>query len=96
MEIQGFRRAIIWSIQEQTTIAKLGLELCLHTSDLDSEVERWDEQDHEIVRLCQIISSMAYSMYLFTRYPDHFINIIVHRSHYHIGYQVHYITQEIK
>ncbi|XP_057210034.1 alpha-catulin isoform X2 [Triplophysa rosa] len=53
--------------EEQTTIAKLGLELCLHTSDLDSEVERWDEQDHEIVRLCQIISSMAYSMYLFTR-----------------------------
>ncbi|KAA0710470.1 Alpha-catulin Alpha-catenin-related protein [Triplophysa tibetana] len=53
--------------EEQTTIAKLGLELCLHTSDLDSEVERWEEQDHEIVRLSQIISSMAYSMYLFTR-----------------------------
>uniref|UniRef100_A0A673LE37 Alpha-catulin n=1 Tax=Sinocyclocheilus rhinocerous TaxID=307959 RepID=A0A673LE37_9TELE len=52
---------------EQTTIAKLGLELCLFTSDVDSEVERWDEQDHEMVRLCQIISSMAYSMYLFTR-----------------------------
>uniref|UniRef100_A0A8C1YY97 Alpha-catulin n=1 Tax=Cyprinus carpio TaxID=7962 RepID=A0A8C1YY97_CYPCA len=52
---------------EQTTIAKLGLELCLLTSDVDSEVERWDEQDHEMVRLCQIISSMAYSMYLFTR-----------------------------
>uniref|UniRef100_A0A8C1LIG1 Alpha-catulin n=1 Tax=Cyprinus carpio TaxID=7962 RepID=A0A8C1LIG1_CYPCA len=53
--------------EEQTTIAKLGLELCLLTSDVDSEVERWDEQDHEMVRLCQIISSMAYSMYLFTR-----------------------------
>ncbi|CAM4632315.1 unnamed protein product [Leuciscus chuanchicus] len=53
--------------EEQTTIAKLGLELCLLTSDVDSEVERWDEQDHEIVRLGQIISSMAYSMYLFTR-----------------------------
>uniref|UniRef100_A0A671R3P2 Alpha-catulin n=1 Tax=Sinocyclocheilus anshuiensis TaxID=1608454 RepID=A0A671R3P2_9TELE len=52
--------------EEQTTIAKLGLELCLLTSDVDSEVERWDEQDHEMVRLCQIISSMAYSMYLFT------------------------------
>uniref|UniRef100_A0A673KEC4 Alpha-catulin n=1 Tax=Sinocyclocheilus rhinocerous TaxID=307959 RepID=A0A673KEC4_9TELE len=51
---------------EQTTIAKLGLELCLLTSDVDSEVERWDEQDHEMVRLYQIISSMAYSMYLFT------------------------------
>uniref|UniRef100_A0A673KAQ4 Alpha-catulin n=1 Tax=Sinocyclocheilus rhinocerous TaxID=307959 RepID=A0A673KAQ4_9TELE len=53
--------------EEQTTIAKLGLELCLLTSDVDSEVERWDEQDHEMVRLYQIISSMAYSMYLFTR-----------------------------
>ncbi|XP_051527510.1 alpha-catulin isoform X2 [Myxocyprinus asiaticus] len=53
--------------EEQTTIAKLGLELCLLTSDVDSEVERWDEQDHEMVRLCQIMSSMAYSMYLFTR-----------------------------
>uniref|UniRef100_A0A8C1VM71 Alpha-catulin n=1 Tax=Cyprinus carpio TaxID=7962 RepID=A0A8C1VM71_CYPCA len=45
--------------EEQTTIAKLGLELCLLTSDVDSEVERWDEQDHEMVRLCQIISSMC-------------------------------------
>ncbi|XP_059412485.1 alpha-catulin-like isoform X3 [Carassius carassius] len=53
--------------EEQTSIAKLGLEVCLLTSDVDSEVERWDEQDHEMVRLCQIISSMAYSMYLFTR-----------------------------
>lgn len=53
--------------EEQTSIAKLGLEVCLLTSDVDSEVERWDEQDHEMVRLCQIMSSMAYSMYLFTR-----------------------------
>ncbi|XP_065148555.1 alpha-catulin isoform X3 [Paramisgurnus dabryanus] len=53
--------------EEQTTIAKLGLELCLLTSDVDAEVERWDEQEHEMVRLCQIVSSMAYSMYLFTR-----------------------------
>lgn len=53
--------------EEQTTIAKLGLELCLLTSDVDAEVEHWDEQEHEMVRLCQIVSSMAYSMYLFTR-----------------------------
>uniref|UniRef100_A0A672SDL1 Alpha-catulin n=1 Tax=Sinocyclocheilus grahami TaxID=75366 RepID=A0A672SDL1_SINGR len=58
--------------EEQTTIAKLGLELCLLTSDVDSEVERWDEQDHEMVRLCQIISSMAYSMYLFTSKALHY------------------------
>ncbi|XP_036422306.1 alpha-catulin isoform X2 [Colossoma macropomum] len=53
--------------EEQTTIAKLGLELRLLTSDVDSELERWEEQEHEVVRQCQSMSSMAYSMYLFTR-----------------------------
>ncbi|XP_030644831.1 alpha-catulin isoform X2 [Chanos chanos] len=53
--------------EEQTTIAKLGLELRLLTSDVDSELERWEDQDHEIVRQSQSMSSMAYSMYLFTR-----------------------------
>ncbi|KAL7829522.1 hypothetical protein AOLI_G00304070 [Acnodon oligacanthus] len=55
--------------EEQTTIAKLGLELRLLTSDVDSELERWEEQEqeHEVVRQCQSMSSVAYSMYLFTR-----------------------------
>lgn len=54
--------------QEQNTIAKLGLELRLLTSDVDSEVERWEDQEHDIARQSQSISSMAFSMYLFTRY----------------------------
>lgn len=53
--------------EEQTTIAKLGLELRLLTSDVDSELERWEEQDHDVGRQCQSMSSVAYSMYLFTR-----------------------------
>ncbi|XP_066531498.1 alpha-catulin isoform X3 [Hoplias malabaricus] len=53
--------------EEQTTIAKLGLELRLLTSDVDSELEHWEEQEHEVVRQSQSMSSMAYSMYLFTR-----------------------------
>ncbi|RXN00595.1 Alpha-catulin [Acipenser ruthenus] len=52
---------------EQTAIAKVGLELRLLTSDLDSESEKWEDQEHEIVRQGQGMSSMAYSMYLFTR-----------------------------
>ena len=56
--------------QEQSTIAKLGLELRLLTSDVDSEVERWEDQEHDIARQSQSISSMAYSMYLFTRYAQ--------------------------
>ncbi|XP_018587433.1 alpha-catulin isoform X5 [Scleropages formosus] len=53
--------------EEQTTIAKLGLELRLLTSDVDSESEKWEDREHEIVRQGQSLSSMAYSMYLFTR-----------------------------
>uniref|UniRef100_A0AAZ3PRU2 Alpha-catulin n=1 Tax=Oncorhynchus tshawytscha TaxID=74940 RepID=A0AAZ3PRU2_ONCTS len=51
---------------EQSTIAKLGLELRLLTSDMDTEVEKWEDQEHDIVRQGQSLSSMAYSMYLFT------------------------------
>ncbi|XP_041102367.1 alpha-catulin-like isoform X2 [Polyodon spathula] len=53
--------------EEQTAIAKVGLELRLLTSDLDCESEKWEDQEHEIVRQGQGMSSMAYSMYLFTR-----------------------------
>ncbi|XP_063042042.1 alpha-catulin [Engraulis encrasicolus] len=53
--------------EEQTTLAKLGLELRLLTSDVDSEVERWEDQEYDVCRHSQTISSMAYSMYLFTR-----------------------------
>ncbi|XP_036372127.1 alpha-catulin [Megalops cyprinoides] len=60
-------KAVKLDAEEQTTIAKVGLELRLLTSDVDSESEKWEDQDHDIVRLSQSMSSMAYSMYLFTR-----------------------------
>ncbi|XP_028820019.1 alpha-catulin isoform X3 [Denticeps clupeoides] len=60
-------KAVKLDSEEQTTMAKLGLELRLLTSDVDSEVDRWEDQEHEVVRQSQSISSMAYSMYLFTR-----------------------------
>lgn len=53
--------------QEQSTIAKLGLELRLLSSDLDAEVDKWEEQEHELVRQSQSLASMAYNMHLFTR-----------------------------
>ncbi|KAJ8415773.1 hypothetical protein AAFF_G00403300 [Aldrovandia affinis] len=60
-------KAVKLDTEEQSTVAKLGLELRLMTSDLDTESETWEDQEHEIVRQAQSMSSMAYSMYLFTR-----------------------------
>lgn len=54
-------------LQEQTSMAKLGLELRLLSSDVDTEVEKWEEQEHDIVRQSQSLASMAYNMHLFTR-----------------------------
>lgn len=48
-------------------MAKLGLELRLLSSDVDTEVEKWEEQEHDVVRQSQSLASMAYNMYLFTR-----------------------------
>ncbi len=57
-----------WCAQEQAKIAKLGLEMKLITSEMDAETEKWDSQsDNEIVRRAKNMSSMAFSMYLFTR-----------------------------
>uniref|UniRef100_A0A8C5PWI7 Alpha-catulin n=1 Tax=Leptobrachium leishanense TaxID=445787 RepID=A0A8C5PWI7_9ANUR len=54
-------------VEEQGKIAKVGLELRLLTSDVDSETEKWEDQENELVRNGQTMSSMAYTMYLFTR-----------------------------
>lgn len=54
-------------VQEQSSIAKLGLELRLLSSDVDAEVEKWEEHEHDIVRQSQSLASMAYNMHLFTR-----------------------------
>uniref|UniRef100_A0A1A8HEL6 Alpha-catulin n=1 Tax=Nothobranchius korthausae TaxID=1143690 RepID=A0A1A8HEL6_9TELE len=60
-------KAVKLDAEEQTSMAKLGLELRLLSSDVDSEVEKWEEQEHGIIRHSQSLASMAYSMYLFTR-----------------------------
>ena len=39
----------------------------LITSEIDAEAEKWEEPDNEIVRRSKNMSSMAFSMYLFTR-----------------------------
>ncbi|XP_028349500.1 alpha-catulin isoform X2 [Physeter macrocephalus] len=53
--------------EEQAKIAKLGLKLGLLTSDANCEIEKWEDQENEIVRYGRNMSSMAYSLYLFTR-----------------------------
>ncbi|KAM9385571.1 alpha-catulin [Pholidichthys leucotaenia] len=60
-------KAVKLDAEEQTSMAKLGLELRLLSSDVDAEVEKWEEQEHEIVRQSQSLASMGYNMYLFTR-----------------------------
>ncbi|XP_069551245.1 alpha-catulin isoform X1 [Brachyistius frenatus] len=60
-------KAVKLDAEEQTSIAKLGLELRLLSSDVDTEVEKWEEQEHDIARQSQSLTSMAYNMYLFTR-----------------------------
>ncbi|XP_066263929.1 alpha-catulin-like isoform X1 [Branchiostoma lanceolatum] len=53
--------------EEQAKIAKLGLEMKLMTSELDAETEKWEDPENDIVKKAQNMSSMSYSMYLFTR-----------------------------
>ncbi|EFB20761.1 hypothetical protein PANDA_004555, partial [Ailuropoda melanoleuca] len=53
--------------EEQARIAKLGLKLGLLTSDANCEIKKWEDQENEIVRNGRNMSSMAYSLYLFTR-----------------------------
>ncbi|XP_049606783.1 alpha-catulin isoform X3 [Syngnathus scovelli] len=53
--------------EEQSGVAKVGLELRLLSSDVDAELEKWEEQEQQVVRHSQSVASMAYNMYLFTR-----------------------------
>ncbi|XP_062938036.1 alpha-catulin isoform X2 [Cynocephalus volans] len=53
--------------EEQAKLAKLGLKLGLLTSDADCEIQKWEDQENEIVRYGRNMSSVAYSLYLFTR-----------------------------
>ncbi|XP_059141876.1 alpha-catulin-like [Physella acuta] len=53
--------------EEQAKIAKLGLEMKLITSETEAEADKWEEPDNAVVKRAKNMSSMAFSMYLFTR-----------------------------
>uniref|UniRef100_A0A671FMJ4 Alpha-catulin n=1 Tax=Rhinolophus ferrumequinum TaxID=59479 RepID=A0A671FMJ4_RHIFE len=53
--------------EEKARIAKLGLKLGLLTSDANCEIDKWENQENEIVRYGRKMSGVAYSLYLFTR-----------------------------
>lgn len=52
---------------EQARLVKNGLEMQMISSEMDSETEKWDEASNDIVKRAKNMSSMAYTMYLFTR-----------------------------
>ena len=52
---------------EQAKIAKLGLEMKLITSEMESEAERWNLPENEIIKTAKLMSSIAYKIHLFTR-----------------------------
>ncbi len=64
--LAGFKPTKLDS-DEQAKIAKAGLEMKLVTSEMDAEAEKWDEPQNEIAKRAKNMSSMAFSMYLFTR-----------------------------
>lgn len=43
------------------------MEMKLITSEMDAETDKWEEPDNDIVKRAKNMSSMAFSMYLFTR-----------------------------
>ncbi|XP_067120821.1 alpha-catulin-like isoform X1 [Centruroides vittatus] len=54
-------------VEEQASIAKLGLEMKMLTSEMDAETNKWPTTDNDIVRRARSMSQMAFSMYQFTR-----------------------------
>ncbi|XP_064598146.1 alpha-catulin-like isoform X2 [Liolophura sinensis] len=60
-------RPVKLDAEEQARIAKLGLEMKLITSEMDAETDKWEEPDNDVVKRTKNMSSMAFSMYLFTR-----------------------------
>ncbi|KAK3856373.1 hypothetical protein Pcinc_037296 [Petrolisthes cinctipes] len=58
--------------EEQAKLAKSGLDMKLISSEVDQEAEKWEEritqdEDNDIVKRAKNMSSMAFSMYQFTR-----------------------------
>ncbi|XP_037031788.1 alpha-catulin isoform X2 [Bradysia coprophila] len=56
--------------EEQEKIAKSGLEMKMLTNEMDAETEKWNgesDENNDIVKRAKNMSSMAFSMYQFTK-----------------------------
>lgn len=54
--------------EEQAKIAKSGLEMKMMTNEMDAEADKWRQDDNnDIVKRARNMSSMAFSMYQFTK-----------------------------
>ncbi|XP_050311653.1 alpha-catulin isoform X2 [Anthonomus grandis grandis] len=67
-------KAVRLDTEEQEKIAKSGLEMKLATSEMDAETDKWQEnnsaqmdENNDIVKRAKNMSSMAFSMYQFTK-----------------------------
>jgi hypothetical protein len=52
---------------EQAKIAKLGLEMKLIQNEIETEADKWNEPQNEIVKIAKAMSDMACEIHLFTR-----------------------------
>lgn len=56
--------------EEQEKIAKSGLEMKMLTNEMDAETDKWNgesDENNDIVKRAKNMSSMAFSMYQFTK-----------------------------
>lgn len=54
--------------EEQAKIAKAGLEMKMMTNEMEAEADKWRQDDNnDIVKRARNMSSMAFSMYQFTK-----------------------------
>ncbi|XP_065216469.1 alpha-catulin isoform X2 [Planococcus citri] len=68
-------KSVRLDVDEQEKIAKAGLEMKLATTEMEAETERWKEngggavleENNDIVKRAKNMSSMAFSMYQFTK-----------------------------
>ena len=60
----------------------------LITTETDAEADKWEEPDNAVVKRAKNMSSMAFSMYLFTRGEGPL------RTTQHLFVQAHFFAQE--
>ncbi|KAF2904309.1 hypothetical protein ILUMI_01874 [Ignelater luminosus] len=66
-------KSVRLDVEEQEKIAKSGLEMKLISSEMDAETDKWQEsstqmeENNDIVKRAKNMSSMAFSMYQFTK-----------------------------